>query len=358
MAQTSTPFLIPERKLNVGGTERRVGFEFEFSGVGLANTAAIIQELLGGTIESKHRFAYSVKGTRLGHFEIESDASMLSQRKWEKYARVFGISPGQGFMGETLESLVANVSEELVPYEIVSPPIPFSQMSEMETLREKLQEAGAQGTHTRFYAAYGMQFNPEMPDFKVETLLGYMRAFFLLYDRLLLSEDIPLARKVLPFIDPFPTEYIEQVLNPDYRPHSVQSFMRDYLEYNPTRNRPLDWLPLFAHLDQNLVFEYEVERELIKPRPTLHYRLPSSLIDDPNWTIAGEWNKWVEIERLASDPKYIEQMSEEFLRLGQLDSDSFSMQRIIRSTNDLWIKRSDEFVKEFMDGFMKEHAGI
>jgi hypothetical protein len=77
--------------------------------------------------------------------------------------------------------------------------------------------------------------------------------------------------------------------------------MRDYLERNPTRNRPLDWLPLFAHLNKDLVFEYPVEKDLIKPRPTLHYRLPSSLIDDPSWSIATEWNKWVIIDDLAAN---------------------------------------------------------
>jgi Putative amidoligase enzyme len=333
-------FQIPDRTLNSDGTERRVGFEFEYTGVSLATSSAIIQSLAGGHVEQHHRFSYSVKETRFGDFQVESDASILAQRKWDKYMRLFGIEPEQSVVGETLESIIENVAEELVPYEIVTPPIPMSKMDFVEDLRAKLHEAGAKGTHARFYAAYGMQFNPEMPDFKVETLLGYMRAFFLLYDRLLASEDVPLARKILPFIDPFPTEYVEQVLDPAYNPKSLESFMRDYLELSPTRNRPLDWLPLFAYLDKDLVFEYDVEKELIKARPTLHYRLPSSLIDDPKWSIAEEWNKWVEIEQLSSDPKKIELMSKEFLRLGPL--------KMIRGMNEMWIKRSGEFVTNGM----------
>lgn len=332
-------FLLPARQTNSDGTERRVGFEFEFTGVPLNKTAALVQELFGGQVEEHHRFSYSVKDTRVGSFSIESDASLLAQRKWEKYVRVFGLNAKSGLFGETFESILANVSEDFVPYEIVSPPIPFSKLHCMEELRQSLLEAGALGTHAKFYAAYGMQFNPEMPDFELETLLGYMRAFFLLYDRLLASEDVPLARRVLPFIEAFPQEYIDLVVDPQYRPASVEGFMRDYLEWNPTRNRPLDWLPLFAYLDQDLVFEYEgVERELVKARPTLHYRLPSSLVDDPAWTISGEWNKWVEIERLAADPEHIARMSEEFLRL--------EPPRMTRGTNAIWIKRSDEFLDE------------
>lgn len=327
-----TDFQLPTRRLNSDGTERRVGFEFEFTGVPLNQTSALVQKLFGGQVEEHHRFSYSVKNTSVGTFSIESDASMLAHRKWEKYVGAFGLDAKTSFFGETLESILANVSEDFVPYEIVSPPIPFSKLHCMEELRLSLQSAGALGTHARFYAAYGMQFNPEMPNFELSTLLNYMRAFFLLYDRLLASEDIPLMRKVLPFIEPFPMEYVEQVLDPKYKPASVESFMRDYLEWNPTRNRPLDWLPLFAYLDSSLVFEYEgVERELIKPRPTLHYRLPSSLIDDPLWTISGEWNKWVEIERLAEDPEHIARMSEEFFR---------------HESNASWIKRSNEFLDE------------
>jgi hypothetical protein len=45
-----------------------------------------------------------------------------------------------------------------------------------------------------------------------------------------------------------------------------------------------------------------VERELIKPRPAWHYRLPNCLIDDPEWSLARPWSEWVTIERLAADP--------------------------------------------------------
>ncbi len=341
-------FHLPPKKLNVDGTERRVGFEFEYTGVSLDRTAALVQSLFGGKVEAHHRFSYSVVDTSVGTFSIESDASLLAQRKWEKYMTVFGLDAKSSLIGETFESILANVSEDFVPNEIVSPPIPFSKLDRMEDLRAKLQAAGALGTHARFYAAYGMQFNPEMPDFKLETMLGYCRAFFLLYDRLLASSDVPLARKVLPFIEPFPQEYVDLIVDPLYRPSSIESFMRDYLEWNPTRNRPLDWLPLFTHLDQSLVFEYDgVERELIKPRPTLHYRLPSSLIDDPRWTISSEWNKWVEIERLAADPEHIARMSEEYLlaspsRMTRLGSSE------AKHSHESWIKRSNEFLDEIL----------
>ena len=160
----------------------------------------------------------------------------------------------------------------------------------MDELRNELRACGAVGTHAHFFTAYGLQFNPEMPDLRPETILGYLRAFLLKYDSLLATEDIPLVRRMLPFIDPFPLAYVDQVLDPTYKP-SLNGLMRDYLEMNPTRNRALDFLPLFAHINKDIVFEYPVEKELIKPRPTLHYRLPSSLIDDPSWSLASEWTQ-------------------------------------------------------------------
>jgi len=49
------------------------------------------------------------------------------------------------------------------------------------------------------------------------------------------------------------------------------------------------------------VMSAPVERELIKPRPTWHYRLPNCLIDDPDWSLRDPWHEWVRIETLAAD---------------------------------------------------------
>lgn len=311
----SIPFLLPERTMTDNGHERRVGFEIEFTGVSLRESAQLVQQLFGGRLETAHRFKYSVKSSSLGDFEIDSDASFVSKRKWERYLDAFGLDPKkEGFgksLNQTIEDVVATVGD-IAPYEIGSPPIPFSKMHEMDRLREALRVAGAVGTHAHFFSAFGMQFNPEMPDLRPETLLGYIRAFFLSYDSLLASEDIPLARKLMPFIDPFPVEFVREILDPSYSP-SLNGLMRDYLEQNPTRNRALDWLPLFAFINKDLVFEYPIEKELVKPRPTLHYRLPSSLIDDPSWTIAAEWNKWVQIDDLANNPEQIRKLSKVYL---------------------------------------------
>ena len=49
-----------------------------------------------------------------------------------------------------------------------------------------------------------------------------------------------------------------------------------------------------------------VEKDLIKPRPAFHYRLPNCLVDEPEWNLAVPWNDWVAIERLARDRTALE----------------------------------------------------
>ena len=41
--------------------------------------------------------------------------------------------------------------------------------------------------------------------------------------------------------------------------------------------------------------------EKIGHRPTFHYRLPNSRIDEAGWSVSREWNIWMRIENLAND---------------------------------------------------------
>jgi hypothetical protein len=89
------------------------------------------------------------------------------------------------------------------------------------------------------------------------------------------------------------------VCDPLYKP-SWDEFVDDYMRHNPTRNRGLDMLPVFAWVDEARV-RAQLPDPRIKRRPTFHYRLPSCRIDDQNWTFAADWNRWVLLERIADD---------------------------------------------------------
>jgi hypothetical protein len=124
---------------------------------------------------------------------------------------------------------------------------------------------------------------------------------------------VDLARSISPYINPFPDEYVRLILRSDY-PADAGRLIDDYLAYNPTRNRPLDMLPVLCHLDEPRVTSRVEEQHLVKARPAFHYRLPNCLVDEPDWTLAREWNTWVEVERLAEDPEALMRMSREYLR--------------------------------------------
>jgi hypothetical protein len=88
--------------------------------------------------------------------------------------------------------------------------------------------------------------------------------------------DINLTRRITSYIDPFPIEYVRKVIAPAYRP-DLGTLIDDYLEHNPTRNRALDLLPLFLHLDEERVRAI-TDDPLIKPRPT--FPLPPAQLRD------------------------------------------------------------------------------
>ncbi len=176
-----------------------------------------------------------------------------------------------------------------------------------------MRKLEAKGTKASLVYAFSLQINPEVPSLESNTILDYLKAFLLLYNWSFKESKIDLARRMAPFINEFSAAYVNLVLHPDYRP-DMPRLIDDYLDENPTRNRPLDMLPLFRHLDDARVASRKVEWGLIKPRPAFHYRLPDCMIDEPNWRVAREWNFWAEIEDLVGDPDKIEPMAAEVVR--------------------------------------------
>jgi hypothetical protein len=153
--------------------------------------------------------------------------------------------------------------------------------------------------------------NVEVPSRDEETLLRYLQSFLVLYDWLSDVIDVDVTRRIGPFVNPFPEDYRMKVLDPSYTPN-LDTLIDDYLLANPTRNRPLDMLPVFATIDEQKVALAAKDFDKVKARPAFHYRLPNCLIDDPAWSIAIEWNRWCEVERLADDPERMRELEQLF----------------------------------------------
>lgn len=285
---------MPDIMRTVDGKDRRVGIEIELSGIGYDALVEKAASLLGGSPKLVSRYVTNLE-TELGAFTIELDSDPikdldLADQRLPESIRDLG--------GQAMDVIDA-AAERLVPLEIISPPLPFSRVPDIQSLMDNLREAGALGSRESIYYAFGLQLNPELPDLQSSTIVRYLQAFAGLYEWLKSRHQLDISRKLTTYIEPWGTGFTDQLMNDDYEPERAQ-LMRDYLEFNPTRNRALDLLPLFAHLDKQLLDDH-VQDPRIKSRPTLHYRLPDCDIDNPNWHLSSVWNDWVILEQIANN---------------------------------------------------------
>ncbi|MDZ7659315.1 amidoligase family protein [Fodinibius sp.] len=304
-------FLLPPITKNKDGNLRKVGLEIEFAGIEPMQAAEIIASVFGGEIAEEHRYHINITDTDLGDFRVELDARVLRRMAEENIFDKLGISLEEDSIRKSIEDVVDKMARSVVPLEIVMPPVTIQELDQLERLREALQQNKAKGTYASMVHAFGMHLNIESPDLKLTTLLDYLRAFMIVYPWLLKALDIDMTRRISPFVDPFPDKYVKKILNPDYVP-DVDQFIEDYIEFNPTRNRPVDMMPIFGMLNEKLIAPV-MEGEKNDPRPTYHYRLPNSRIDDPEWRFADEWNHWLVVEKLVSNNEMLEKLSRLYL---------------------------------------------
>jgi hypothetical protein len=304
-------FRTPPVTTTADGRTRRAGFEFEYAGPDIEVSARIVGDVFGGEHLVRSTFEHVIRSD-VGDFSVEIDAALLKDKKYEKPLRAIGIDPATTDT-QWLETALLDTFSTLVPIEIGTPPIPIDQLHRLDVLRQRLCKAKAKGTRASILYAFGFHINPELPSDDPGMIRDVLRAFLLLYPWMKQRVDVDLTRRVSPYINPFPDEYARLMLARDY-PASPERLIDDYLAHNPTRNRPLDMLPVLAHLDKDRVMARVEDPHLVKPRPAFHYRLPNCLLDEPGWRVAREWNTWVAVERLAYDPPLIAEMSRDYRR--------------------------------------------
>ena len=198
----------------------------------------------------------------------------------------------------------------LVPIEIVCPPVPMTDLEVLTPAVAGLRAAGAAGTEDSLIAAYGVHINCEIPHLEASTLNNYLRAFALLQWWLVETHKVDFSRKLSPFIGLFSDGYLKCLLS--RRDPDLATLLEDYLQYNPTRNRALDLLPLLATLDPARVAA-AVNDNRVSARPAFHYRLPDCHIDKSDWSLAKPWNSWWVVEELAARPEALTDLGAEFL---------------------------------------------
>jgi hypothetical protein len=296
-------YRLPPVTTDSWGQLRKAGFEFEFGNLPIVDTARALQRALGGELDIKTPFETVLNGSVLGRLKIERDANILKSVRYRRWLETLGVEFTPGTIAHGIETNIDNASRGLIPCEVVTDPIPLDQLDRLDTLIETLHELGAEGTQDSLVYAFGLHINPSIPDDSAPTLLRYIQSFLLLYTWIIDSSEIDITRRFLTkYIDPFPQDYMALVLDSNYHPE-LGDLIADYLEFNPTRNRALDMLPIFFQLDQDAVLKAvnEDERKLMSGRPAFHYRLPDCKINEPGWSARAAWNRWVFVETLAAD---------------------------------------------------------
>lgn len=337
-------YQLPFRRYDHHGQLRRAGFEFEVGNLPVTATAEALQAAFGGELDPLSPFEVVLRDSSLGKLKIERDAAVLKSVKYRRWLEKLGVDFAPGGKAHELESNLDNASRNLVPCEVVTGPLSLLQLAELETLAETLRSMGAEGTGSSPFYAFGMHINASIPDDSADTLREYIQAYLLLNDWIILVSNIDVTRRFLTkYIDPYPDDYEQLVLDPDYRP-DLEGLIDDYMEHNPTRNRALDMLPVFFLLRPENVLEKlnADEHHLVSGRPAFHYRLPDCSISERGWTAATAWNQWVCVENLAADRRLLDELITEWLA----NRERYSMARGAR-----WVLRLTHLLsKKYLAG--------
>lgn len=309
----SRTMTLPPRMTTDEGVMRRVGIELEFAALSARDGARLVQRLFGGEIEQEDPHRYHIKGGTFGDFTCELD----TQYAHRSYAESGKAPPDPNSIAALLDSfqtemrrIFGDVSSLVMPCEIVCPPIPLSQLPRLDDLVEALNQAGAEGTRSSPFYAFGTQLNPEIATRDPAWITAILKAYLLVSEWMRSIIAIDTTRQIVAFADPFPVDYALMVTDPGYWP-SMDRLIDDFLEANPTRNRELDMLPLFMELDPQRV-RRKISDVRVKARPTFHYRLPDANLGEPGWDLVLEWNRWCVVERLAEKREVLNAMGADF----------------------------------------------
>lgn len=286
------------------GEDRRVGVELEFAGLSVQQTVDLLLDAFGGEAEKIDAHRTILRHEEWGEATVELDLQYVhdnpdKRSDHESSGTLFGdLELPEDWRGPLGEALTG-----LVPVEIVFPPIPWPRLGALDEVFSLLRRHGALGTRESPLYAFGLHLNVEVATGAPVEILHVLQAYLLKSESLREAVAVDITRRILPHTAHFPESYARKILSPDY-PAELERMIEDYISLNPTRNRELDMLPLFAFLARESV-KKRVRDVLIKPRPTYHYRLPNADLGDPDWSAVTEWNRWVTVEELAADQKLL-----------------------------------------------------
>lgn len=282
--------------LNAKGEPRRVGVEIEFAGLDEREVARVLAEELGGAVEQTGSFDFSLCGSEIGDLSVELDASL--RKKSDMRLVHDGLELARG----------------LIPVEVITGPLTVETLPRLNEALGALRRAGAKGSGQGVFYGFGVHLNPEIAGADHPLTPATIRAYGLLEEHLRAEDRIDGTRRLLPFVDRWPTALITALA--DAESASLRDLMVLYARHTTNRNHGLDLLPLFRHLDDRRFARLfgEGDGGITNARPTFHFRLPDSRIDEADWSLAQAWDDWRLVETVAGDEAAMKTLSEARLR--------------------------------------------
>ncbi|OWU86260.1 hypothetical protein ATO6_05340 [Oceanicola sp. 22II-s10i] len=289
-----SPFPALPRDRTPDGEPRLTGVEIEFSGLAEGDAARIVARETGGTARQTDTHDWVVEDGALGRIEVYLDTAL---RK---------AGP------DRLTEAGLKLGRDLIPVEIVTEPLSRSGLARLDALRDVLRKAGAEGSGQGLFYGFGVHLNVEVASEDAAGVTRPLLAYALIEDWMRTAAPIDPSRRALPFTDPYPTSLVRDLARAGSGA-ATDEVIGIYLGHDASRNHGLDMLPLFAHLDKDRVREAVDHAKALKGRPTFHFRLPDSRIDEAGWSLRQEWERWRLVERIAADRALLDRLAEAWL---------------------------------------------
>src|SRR6056297_3995821 len=303
---------------NAAGHERLTGIEIEFAGPTELETGTLIAQRFGGTATDDGHHCVTVSGTRFGDIEVELDIGLRKRHDLP-------------FLKEGLDAF-----RGLIPVEVVTPPLSRAQVEDFNTICADLRHIGAMGSRSGVLLGFGVHLNPEVvaPDdrFTLDTIIAYA----MLEPWLRMKEEIDATRRVMPFVETWPKGFVSALAGGSF--DSLADVMHVAAQHVASRSQSLDLLPLFKHAEPDLFDEIFDIEDKTSPRPTFHFRLPDSRIDEAGWSLLQAWQLWRQVECVAANADLLDAL------------------RAAWATHDAaWCSRGSEWI-DTVDRLLDEHA--
>lgn len=340
MTDTTLPSdrLSPPRPTVSDGRPRRLGIEIEFAALQPRDAAQLIADRFGGTVRQDDPHRYRIDTDADGPFTVELDARYAHPN--QKLDKIEDRRPWLADFANWIREidteaarLIGDVGADLIPCEIVCPPLPWTRLDDLESLYRSIGNAGAEGTGDGLLYAFGLHMNIETASLDAASIAPVLQAYLLLSPWLRSDIRVDGTRRVFPYIDPFPSAYLKRVCDPGYAP-DTNRLISDYLDFNDTRNRELDMLPIFAELRPARVMR-AVDDPRVNARPAYHWRLPNAEFGSREAGPVAEWRRWLTVERLAEDGVGLKRACARFQALDPLSFDD-SAERLARDLGEAY----------------------